>query len=330
MKKGILISFLLLSALFTLKLDTFYHREKPEEENPFLPDEWMFRQRVYPYGTLDEHAIKQAVLYLREHKKMKDLLTTGWVFAGPNVYGGRVTDIEFSGTSTQTIYVGSASGGIFKTTDQGLNWTPVFDGQAGLSIGDMALSKQDTAVIFAGTGEPNAGGGSLAYDGTGVYKSVNGGITWDYTGLGNCGSTGKIAVDPANDNRVFAAMMGNLFGNNPERGIYRSLDGGFSWENVLNVSDSTGGIDVVFDPVHPDTVFAAMWERVRRPGRRVYGGPASGIYRSLDGGNNWSKMTTGLPSAGMGRISLAINPQNPAVLYAAVVGQESLTDVYKS
>jgi photosystem II stability/assembly factor-like uncharacterized protein len=287
----------------------------------------------WSYGKIDEVAQRNAIVQaLSERKLQKDKRTQGdWEFMGPVNLGGRITDIEVPNGSNNTVYISAASGGIFKSFDRGTTWFPIFDGQTAISIGDMAISPSDTNVIYAGSGEPNAGGGSVTYDGDGIYKSVNGGQTWVNLGLTEGGSTGRIALDPQNPSRIFTAIMGKLFANNSERGIFRSTDGGISWQKVLYVSDSTGGIDVVVNPQNPNIVYAALWERVRRPNRRVYGGPTSAIYKSTDGGTIWNKLVNGLPTQQLGRISLSLCAGTPSVIYASIVGKnETLVDVYKS
>jgi photosystem II stability/assembly factor-like uncharacterized protein len=306
----------------------------PKKPNAtFAPDEWLFDQRSYPYGKIDEGAQRNAIRIALQERAASDRAGSqnDWEFAGPVNLGGRVTDIEVPGGTNNTVYLAAASGGIFKSYDRGSNWYPVFNGQSAVAIGDLAISPSDTNVIYAGTGEPNAGGGSLAYDGNGIYKSADGGQTWQNLGLSECGSTGRIAIDPANPSRIFVATMGKLFANNPERGIFRTTDGGNSWEKVLYVSDSTGGIDVVLNPQNPDIIYAALWERIRRPDRRVYGGPTSAIYRSTDGGTTWNKLVNGLPTQELGRISLALCAGTPSVIYASIVRKAgSLIDVYRS
>jgi len=158
--------------------------------------------------------------------------------------GGRVTDVEMHSSDTNTIYACAASGGIYKSIDQGREWNQIFDGYQTLSIGDMDIANTDKRILFVGTGEPNGGNGSVTYDGYGVYKSIDEGASFSHVGLENAGGIGKVEIDPSNPNRVFVAAMGNLFSNNPQRGIYRTTDGGESWENVLFISDSTGGIDL--------------------------------------------------------------------------------------
>lgn len=290
------------------KIDTASETEK-------YPHDFMFMQRAYPTGQIKTEAYKEAIQW----KKQQTRNAGGtWEFVGPTNIGGRVTDIEIPIDQPQTYYVGAASGGIFKTEDAGVTWNPIFDEQEMLSIGDIEISKNDTDLIWAGTGEVNAGGGSLAYDGDGIYKSTDGGATWEVKGLPDVGSISKIALDPNDDNTIFVGGMGPLFRNDSNRGVYRSTDGGDTWEQKLFVSDSTGIIDMAIHPSNGDIVYAASWERIRRPQYRQYGGETSRLYRSTDGGENWSELTNGLPSnpSEKGRISIDISQSNPDVLYA--------------
>ena len=242
-----------------------------------------------------------------------------WQYAGPENLGGRVVDVEMPAGSTTTMYVCAASGGVFKSTNGGNSWAPIFDGNPSLSIGDLAIAPSDTSILYCGTGEANAGGGSITYDGAGVFKSSNGGASWDYVGLDSTRNTGRIAIDPHNPDRAFAATMGDLFGDTPDRGLYRTTDGGTTWQNVLFANDSTGAIDVVIHPQNTDTVFACLWTRVRRVDRRNYGGASSGIYRSYDGGNTWTKLTNGIPTTyTLGRIGIDISKSSPNILYATL------------
>lgn len=281
------------------------------------PHDFMFMQRAYPTGEIKTEAYSNAIDWKGRQLQQRDPSAV-WEFAGPVNVGGRISDIEIPVDQAQTYYVGAASGGIFKTTDAGANWIPIFDSQEMLSIGDIEISKNNSDILWVGTGEVNAGGGSLAYDGDGIYRSGDGGISWETKGLPDVGSIGKILIDPNNDNTIFVGAMGPLFRNDTNRGVYRTTDGGTSWEQKLFVSDSTGIIDMAIHPSNGNIVYAASWERIRRPNRRQYGGETSRIYRSVDGGDNWSELTNGLPSnpADKGRISIDISQSNPNVLYA--------------
>lgn len=336
-----LMSFILFSIKLISGLDSFSkkHQLNTISENVISgeeqePNDWLYSQRSYPYGLIDSKAYVKAVAYSKEkslqNKFRGGLLSKPWEFCGPTNMGGRITDIEMT-DDLSTIFVGSASGGIFKSIDQGSSWSPIFDDETSLSIGDMAIAQSDNKIMYVGTGEANAGGGSIAYDGNGVYKTNDGGITWAHIGLDSMGSIGKVTINPAHPDICFVAAMGYLFQNNPDRGLYRSLNGGFTWDKVLFINDSTGIIDIAINPVHPDTIYAAAWERVRRVNRRLYGGPSSGIFRSTNGGNTWKELTKGLPISS-GRIGLAIADSSPEILYAyytdATTG--TLDDIYKS
>jgi len=185
-----------------------------------------------------------------------------------------------------------------------------------LSIGDIEIAPSDPDVLYVGTGESNAGGGSLAYDGFGIYRSNDAGQEWTHLGLEETGSIGRITVHPQDPDIVYVAAMGRLFSNNPQRGVFRSTDGGSNWDKVLFVNDSVGAIDLIMDPSDPDILYAASWERIRRPDWRQYGGPGCGIYKTTNGGDSWTELTNGLPSADVGRIGIDISTSDPNILYA--------------
>jgi photosystem II stability/assembly factor-like uncharacterized protein len=309
-------AFLSLLAYFSID----YFAKSSNEGNPEFPNEWFFMQRAYPRGEINYNVYFRSVKTAQSLKQgmiaAKD--TSVWEPAGPVNIGGRLSDVEMHPSDFETIYAGAASGGVYKSIDAGQNWIPVFDDALSLSVGDIAIAPSDPNIIYVGTGEANAGGGSQTYDGVGIYKSVDAGQTWLYCGLPGSRNVGRMAVHPANPEILYVAAMGNLFAENPERGIYKTSDGGQNWENVLYVSDSTGGIDIVIHPNNPDTLYAAMWERVRRPDRRSYGGLTCGIYRTYNGGLTWEELTDGLPSPGanIGRIGIDISLSEPATLYA--------------
>jgi photosystem II stability/assembly factor-like uncharacterized protein len=255
------------------------------------------------------------------------------VLRGPTNIGGRISDIEMSPTNFDTIYAGIASGGVFKSVDAGLNWFPIFDDTYTMSIGDLVVDPANPNIIYVGTGEVNGGGGSVTYGGNGVYKSTDAGTTWNHLGLEATEYISRIIVDPSNPQTVFLGAMGKLFGKNPDRGLYRSTDGGTTWQNKLFISDSTGCIDVAINPLNPGIVYAAMWERIRRPDRRSYGGPTCGIYRSTDGGENWIELTNGLPnnSPSVGRIGISVSASSPNIIYAIYADNIGyFAGVYKS
>jgi photosystem II stability/assembly factor-like uncharacterized protein len=293
----------------------FSQCELKEEKTP---NDWFFLQRSFPYSEINYNARNAAWEQSRQIRHEQVERGEGWMLKGPYNIGGRISSIAMHPADMQTIYAGAASGGIFKSTDAGMNWTPVFDDALSLSIGDIAIALSDPDVIWVGTGEANAGGGSMAYDGFGIYKSADASATWQHLGMENTGSIGRLVVHPSDPQTCYVAAMGRLFSNNPDRGVFRTTNGGETWEKILFVNDSTGAIDIVMHPDHPDTLYAATWERTRRPDRRKYGGPGCGIYRSYNGGNSWTLLTNGLPaaSAEIGRIGLDISASDPNILYA--------------
>ncbi len=308
--------------LLALAISLFHCQQPatPGEEEEAYPADWFFRQRAYPDGELSQEK------YLRALRRQKwaqadnpqRAMEDGWIFRGPMNVGGRISALAVHPDFPDTIFVGAASGGVFRSYDRGDSFVPVFDGALSLSIGDLDIAPSNPSVIYVGTGEANAGGGTLAYDGVGVYKSTDGGDNWEHIGPENSGSIGRIAVHPTDPNTVYVAAMGRLFSKNPERGIYRTTDGGQQWEQILYLNDSTGGADLALHLAQPDTLYVTMWERIRSPSRYYYGGPSSGIYRSYDGGDSWEKLGNGLPQEETGRIGLALSPADPQVLYAKV------------
>ncbi len=317
---------LLLAAIVSLKFGIKQENRNSISERE-TPGEWFFMQRAFPYGFINKAEYKNAVMQAMAMKtpasnKQGLSIAMGpkpiWKLAGPTNIGGRVSDVEMDPTNQQIIYAGIASGGIFKSTNGGTIWNPIFDNAPNLSIGDIGISPSNPSIIYVGTGESNGGGGSQTYDGLGVYKSTNAGATWSYVGLDSVGSIGRVIVDPKNPNRAFVAAMGDLFGKDSKRGIYRTTNGGTTWQKVLYVTDSTGGVDLAINPINPDTIYAATWERVRTPYYHTYGGVTSNVYRSYNGGNTWTKLTNGIPSnvSTNGRIGIGICNTSPNVLYA--------------
>jgi photosystem II stability/assembly factor-like uncharacterized protein len=295
------------------KSEVFSLETKPAK----LPKDIFFIQRAYPIGEIKPNANANALQWKKQRAQNNNsgLL---WDFAGPINIGGRITDIEIPTNQPNTYFVGAASGGIFKSINSGISWFPIFDDQPMLSIGDIEISALNNNLVWVGTGEPNAGGGSLAYDGDGVYKSDDGGNTWQAKGLTAAGSIGKVKIDPNNDNIIFVAAMGPLFRKDTNRGVYKTTNAGDTWEQVLFVSDSTGIIDMAIHPTNGNIVYATSWERTRRPNARQYGGETSRIYRTTNGGTTWTELTNGLPTLASqkGRISIDISKSNPNVLYA--------------
>jgi photosystem II stability/assembly factor-like uncharacterized protein len=242
-----------------------------------------------------------------------------WRSVGPVGAGGRMIDVAVAGTP-QHIYVAAATGGLWKSTDNGVSWTPIFDHETSISIGAVAALDSNPDVIWVGTGEANPRNSVLWGDG--VYKSADGGQTWKNMGLKETHHISRIVIDPNHPDTVYVAALGHMWGPNKERGVYKTTDGGLTWTKSLTVDDHTGAIDLAIDPQDPQTVYAAMYQMQRDGfdgGDPADGwGPGSGIFKTTDGGRNWRKLTRGLPTGDLGRIGLSVSRSNPAVVYAIV------------
>ncbi|MGB9464584.1 MAG: hypothetical protein WBR10_05685, partial [Candidatus Acidiferrum sp.] len=238
---------------------------------------------------------------------------------GPAIMGGRIDDFAVVESNPKIVYVGTASGGVWKTTNNGTTWEPVFDKEGVSTIGDIAIAPSDPAVVWVGTGEPNNRQSSSWGDG--IYKSLDAGKTWQKMGLTATHHIGRIVIHPRNPEVVYAAALGHLWGPNPDRGVYKTTDGGKTWNQVLKINDDTGVSDIAMDPESPDTLYAAAYERRRTPFGFNGGGPDSGIYKTVDGGATWKKLSKGLPyenGGDTGRIGLEVYRRDPNIVYAIV------------
>ncbi|MCW5941986.1 MAG: hypothetical protein KIS66_07125 [Fimbriimonadaceae bacterium] len=251
---------------------------------------------------------------------------------GPAVTGGRIVDIEVPASRPNTIYAASASGGLWKSVNGATTWTPVFDDQKTISIGDVAIAPSDPDVVWVGTGEHN--NQRSAHFGDGVYRSLDGGKTWKNMGLPESNRIGRIAIHPRDPKTVYVAACGYLYKPGGDRGVYKTTDGGETWSKVLSGdNDTTGFIDVVVDPRNPKTVYAAAYDRLRRAWNIRDAGPGSKIYRSNDEGKSWKPIMEGITKSDqIGRIGLTIYPKNPRILYAVVDNRDRAigTEVYRT
>jgi len=247
---------------------------------------------------------------------------------GPAFSSGRIADIAIHPDDDNVWYVAVGSGGVWKTVNAGVTWTPIFDDQSSYSIGCVTIDPNNPSIIWVGTGE-NVGGRHVGF-GDGLYKSMDGGKTWKNMGLKDSEHISKVVVHPENSNVVWVAAQGPLWSKGGERGLYKTTDGGETWTKTLGDDEWTGVTDIAIDPRNPDQLYAATWQRHRTVAAYMGGGPGSGLHRSTDGGETWEKLTTGLPKSNLGKIGLAISPQQPDVLYAAVETDRITGGIYKS
>src|SRR3989449_1165616 len=241
---------------------------------------------------------------------------------GPSVAGGRVAAVVGMPGDRNLYYVGPAAGGVWKTIDGGDSWEAVFKEQPTASIGAIALAPSNPNVVWVGTGEGNPRNDVV--DGGGVFMSPDAGKTWQLMGLRDVGQITRIVIDPSNPDVVLVAVLGHVWGPNPERGVFRTADGGKTWQKVLFVNDTTGATDRIMVPGNPRVLFAGMWQFVRYPWELVSGGAGSGIYRSKDGGITWERLSEGLPPSPLGRIAVAAGSTNPSHVYALVETKQGM------
>jgi photosystem II stability/assembly factor-like uncharacterized protein len=259
------------------------------------------------------------------------LSTLKWRSIGPVNTSGRIDDFSVGRAPGQPdqIYVATATGGVFKSTNGGTSWEPVFDRvNAMMSIGAVQVAPSNVNVVWVGTGESNNRQSSSWGDG--VYKSTDAGKTWKSMGLRDTRSVARIVVDPGDYNIVYVAAPGHLWGPNPERGVFKSTDGGQSWKKVLYVNENTGATDLIIDPVHPNILYAATYQRQRSAWGFNGGGPGSGIYKTTDGGATWTKLTNGLPAGDKGRIGIDLFPSDGRVVYATIEAAPGEGGVYRT
>ena len=290
------------------------------------PNEWGWMQRTFPHFQHAPDAYRRAVDQMQAMKSGAKRSGGQWTFAGPGNIGGRVVDVAFDPRNPEVLWVAAATGGVFKSLDAGASWIPVFDQQPVLTIGDLALAPSNPDIVYVGTGEAN--GSVNNYAGAGMYRSNDAGASWEFAGLEETTSIGRVVVHPSNPDVVWAGAIGSYYLPDAHRGVYKSTDGGASWRRTLAINDSTGVIDLVMRPDNPDILFAASWQRVRRPtGSRLFG-RGSGIWRSRDGGETWERLdaSRGLPDpanyidaegrARIGRVGIDISPSHPDTMYA--------------
>ncbi|NGO45561.1 WD40/YVTN/BNR-like repeat-containing protein [Streptomyces ureilyticus] len=267
---------------------------------PAAPAEYRYLQKTLPGESIPRHAHDLAAAQARE------LPTAGgrWKAVGPTNIGGRVVSLALDPQRADTLYAAAASGGLWRSTDAGATFHSVWPDSWTQAMGAVATAPDGT--LYAGTGEPNPGGGSITYEGTGLYRSTDGGAHWKPLGLRDSGAISAITIDPANPRRIYVAAAGSLYNGGGDRGVYRSEDGGATWERILaGANEFTGATEIVVDG---DRLYAVLWDHRRRPDLRTYGGVGSGVFRSTDGGESWQRLGGGLPAQGpdVGRIGLGV------------------------
>ena len=249
---------------------------------------------------------------------LKNISLSGLKFRpiGPALTGGRVRHIAVNPFNYSEYYIASGSGSLWKTTNNGTTFSPVFEREKVYAIGSVEIDPINPNVVWVGTGE-NSNHNNVAY-GDGIYKSEDGGLSWKNMGLKTSEHIGGIAIDPNDPNIIYAAAMGSLRKSGGDRGIFKSIDGGKTWENILSVSEFTGFYEVHMDPRFSNILYAVAHQRMRHQYTGVSGGPESGIYKSTDSGKTWEKLSGGLPAGDVGRIGIDISPVNPDYLYAVI------------
>ena len=315
MKKFILT--ITLVAIVVLVFFSFIQTKHPIVKGATNPGEEYLLTRQYPaFGEgLDEY--KRAVQ--KELKRMKKTraINTPWQNEGPYNTGGRINCIAVHPTAANTYLVGTADGGIFKTTDDGATWSAIFDNATSLSVSSIVFAPNNASILYAGTGDQVLGG--YSHMGNGIYKSTDGGLTWTNTGLNSVGTITKIIIDPSNSNVIYAGTTGNPFISDNNRGVYKSTDAGATWTNILFLGLNAGIGDLIINPTNSSILYATGRRRIRSDVQSIITGPEARIYKSSNGGLTWDTLTNGLPTGDQSRIGLCISANNPNLIYANYV-----------
>ena len=284
----------------------------------------MSRSRLLPWLAAVATALPGAVHAQAAGLDSATVAGMRWRTVGPANFMGRLSDVVGIPSPSKTVFVAAAGGGIWKSTNNGITWRPTFDDKRVISMGMLAIAPSDTQQVWAGTGEPNSR--NSIEPGGGIFKSTDGGLTWTPMGLEKTEHIGRIVVHPTNPDIVYVAALGAAWRSNPERGLYRTKDGGKTWQLVKFVSDKAGFVDVAMHPANPNVLFATSWERRRSPYSLFSGGPGSALWKSTDGGDTWTEVTGGgFPAGIKGRMSLDINRANPDVLYMMIEASAART-----
>ena len=329
--KTFAIFVLVLSTMFTFAQTAPQPKDQDADKKPAIPAKPASKEEPKKEPKKDQKKDEKKEAPKEEKKGGMTADTfSGLKFRllGPAVASGRVMSIAVNPRNKFEYYVGVASGGVWKTVNDGTTWTPVFDGEGSYSIGWVTLDPNDPSVMWVGSGESNSQR-SVSY-GDGIYRSEDGGRNWQNLGLKKSEHIGRVVIDPRDSKVVYVAAEGPLWGPGGDRGLYKTTDGGKNWKAALTVSENTGVVDVQLDPSNPDTVYAAAYQRRRHVFTLIDGGPESAIYKSTDAGATWNKLKSGLPSVDMGRIGLAVSPADPNVVYATIEATDGKAGVFRS
>ena len=330
------VHLVLVSLLILLALPAFAQEERAVEKSAVekARRDAAARQQASPEAAKQDPARKPEDEKGEEDKKPSDPMSSPTFNGlklrsiGPAFTSGRVIGFAVDPNNASRYFVAAASGGVWKTVNNGTTWTPVFDREGSYSIGAIALDPKNPLTVWVGTGENNSQR-SVSY-GNGVYRSDDGGKTWKNLGLKASEHIGRIVIDPKDSNAVYVAAQGPLWGPGGDRGLFKTTDGGKTWNKILNISENTGVTEVVIDPQNPETLYAASYQRRRHMWTLINGGPESALYKSTDAGASWNKLKAGLPTTDMGRIGLAISPMDSNVVYATVEAADKKGGIFRS
>jgi len=299
-------------------------------QKKMYPSDHFFLQRAYPFQKFDVSAFEKGLLQAKSASFEKSIGFDGnWEAKGPANLGAKVNCLAIHPENESIIYAGFSSGGLFKTLDGGLNWQAIFDDQLFQAIGAISIDPSNPETVYVGTGDPDISG--YPFIGNGVFKTTNGGEEWQHLGLSEQRIISKLIIDPENSQVLYAAAMGLPFERNENRGLYKSINGGASWQKILFVSEQAGIIDLLMHPEDPKILYAASWDRIRNNQESITTGPDTKIFKTIDGGDHWSVVNNGLPQDTLGRIGLCMNVHHPDHLFAAIVAEDQdLLDIFET
>jgi photosystem II stability/assembly factor-like uncharacterized protein len=306
------------------------HKEKAKDFNSYGPAENLWERWTYPNDKFDQKYFNKVIASSNVIAANKDQQTDlNWRMEGPLNIGGRINCISLNPDDESEIWIGTSAGGVFRSSDAGQSWEELGNDFAYMSIGSIAFDNSNTDIVYVGTGDPNISG--YPHAGNGVYKTMDGGATWEHKGPSEVGIVSKLLVDPSSSDVIYMAAMGTPWEEGPNRGVYKSIDGGDTWDQVLFLSNQAGLSSLVFHPNTPDTLYAAGWDRIRSNTQSIVEGNHSRIYRSMDAGDTWETLEGGLPQEIMSRAAVDVSISDPSVLYASFVNEDmQFYGVYKS